>query len=70
MKIVYQAENIIAAFEENGQLHNATYLTSNYERLRLYLEKATRKKFEISGRAIKELGIQRTIKTNDDGIPF
>jgi hypothetical protein len=66
---LYQVNNIIAAFEENDQLHNAVYLTSNYERLRRFLEKATGRKFEIRGRKIIEIR-PGAAKWNDDEIPF
>jgi hypothetical protein len=59
-----EVAQITSGFKINDQLHNASYLTSRYERLRRFLEQATSKKFQIAGRNI--------VSTTDveDVIPF
>ena len=56
---------IITAFENNPQLHNAIYLDNEYHRLVHFLEKATGRKFVIDGRNIREPAV-----APDDEIPF
>ncbi|WP_051185895.1 toll/interleukin-1 receptor domain-containing protein [Magnetospirillum fulvum] len=60
-----ELRQIIEGFRGNDQLHNAVYLTSKYERLRHFLERATGKKFRVEGRKISQL-----FETDEDLIPF
>lgn len=64
-----QLTRIIAAFSENDQLHYAGHLTSKFERLRKFLERATGKRFVVGAKAITEVKTKGYDDLDDD-IPF
>jgi len=59
-----QVDTIIAAYKTNSQLHGSIYLDNKNRRLLKFLERTTGRKFETSGKVIRE------IKQDDDDLPF
>lgn len=64
-----QLSTIISGYYKNDQLYRAGHLTSKYERLRRFLERATGRQFTINGRKIQEIDMA-TEKVGADEIPF
>lgn len=60
-----QFQQIQTGFKNNDQLYNAGHLTSKYERLKRYLERATGKSIKIDRRQIVEIRSEL-----DDEVPF
>lgn len=65
-----QLQQIVAAFAENGQLNGAGHLTSKYERLRHFLENATRRKLTVSRGVISEQKPAAAFADDDADVPF
>ncbi|NJM28974.1 MAG: toll/interleukin-1 receptor domain-containing protein [Rhizobiales bacterium] len=62
-----ELSSIVAGFQANSQLYNCAHLTSRYERLKRFLDRATGKHFVIEGREISEM--QRR-KSSLEAVPF
>ena len=60
-----EVAEIANGFLDNDQLHNATHLSSSYQRLRKFLERTTGKAFVIEGKKITTV-----IDDGDRDIPF
>jgi hypothetical protein len=67
-----QLKQIIDGFYASSQLFQSGYLTSNYNRLRHFLERTTGKVFQLEGRTITEVkpNVQSGIDDLSDDVPF
>jgi len=61
-----QIEQIITAFRSNDQLYNSMYLDNQNKRLKKFLDRATGREFEVSGREISEVKQE----TDAENVPF
>jgi hypothetical protein len=65
-----QAEQLVKAFRENDQLHNSTYLTSDFARLKKFMGRATGKEWSINGKSLTVTSVATPDPDLDDDVPF
>lgn len=63
-----QAQQIIEAFSENNQLHNAGYLTSRYQRLIQFMNRAAGGYWQVEGRELRDT--TASVQDDLDDFPF
>jgi hypothetical protein len=65
-----EAEEIVAGFNKNDQLHNAMYLTNSYGRMVGFLNRTTGRTYELGKDRSLTRKKRSVVSTMDDDIPF